>query len=437
MEWSDFFYSSIISVALLLSLLGVWFTAIMPVSDRWNRRFFLIYFIVFTLCCLFALLELFCEIYPVPGTTFYFVLVLECGFLALPILMNTVYLLHCSRERIWKSPLFSAGLILLGVYLALQISAFFIGGFTYFTPNNQFYRGPRYPLLLLPLIAILLINLVGVMQRRKQFSRKVLLSLLVTILPLLVALLVQLFMDVYPLIDISYVLSALSMYSLIQSDQIERHIRQQQEIVHQQQELAHQRASVMVLKMRPHFIYNTLMSIYGLCNQDPQKARQVILDFTNYLRKNFNAVSSDTPIPFSAELEHARAYLAVEKAQYEEMLLVDFDTPFTRFRLPPLTLQPIVENAIKHGMNPYEGPLRVSIQTRHTEDGSVITVEDNGPGFDPVEDSEPHLALTNIRERLLMMCDGKLEAAPRDGGGTTVTVTIPDSSAAPIYKAAE
>ncbi|MDO5456577.1 MAG: histidine kinase, partial [Eubacteriales bacterium] len=70
------------------------------------------------------------------------------------------------------------------------------------------------------------------------------------------------------------------------------------------------RASVMVLQMRPHFIYNTLMSIHGLCRIDPQKARQVTKDFTDYLRKNFNAVASDSPIPFSSELEHTRAYLA-------------------------------------------------------------------------------------------------------------------------------
>ena len=157
--------------------------------------------------------------------------------------------------------------------------------------------------------------------------------------------LVQMFVDVFPLLDISYVLSAVSMYGLILSDQIEQDLcrereiaRQQQEIARQQQEIAHQRASVMVLQMRPHFIYNTMMSIYGLCNQDPQKARQVTMDFTNYLRKNFNAVANDSTIPFSTELEHTRAYLAVEQAQFEDMLIVDYDTPFIHFRLPPLTL---------------------------------------------------------------------------------------------------
>ena len=186
----------------------------------------------------------------------------------------------------------------------------------------------------------------------------------------------------------------------------------------------------MVLQMRPHFIYNTLMSIYSLCNQDPQKARQVTLDFTNYLRKNFHAVASDGMIPFSSELEHTRAYLAVEQVQFEDMLLVEYDTPFTQFRLPPLTLQPLVENAVKHGMDPYSGPLCVCVRTRHTEAGAEITVEDNGPGFDPADESKPHPTLKNIRQRLDGMCGGSMTITPRDGGGTVVTLTIPDSSPA-------
>ena len=108
---------------------------------------------------------------------------------------------------------------------------------------------------------------------------------------------------------------------------------------------------------------------------------------------------------------------------------MEYDTPFTRFRLPPLTLQPLVENAVKHGMNPYAGPLHVTIRTYRTDSESVIVVTDNGPGFDPAKDSDSHTALTNIRQRLEWMCGGKMTISPRDGGGTMVTVTIPDVAA--------
>ena len=418
--WIDAFYFSMISAALLLSLLGLWVTVIVPGIDRWNRRFFLSYFIVFMLCCVAALADMILSYYPGLGAVHYYEMVVECLILSLPLPMLSVYLLHCCNETIRRGRLLPIVLGLWAVYFALLVSALFHDGFTFVSSGNQYVRGPLYPVLLLPLIAILLINLIGTMKRRKQLSRKVFFSSLIAILPMSASLTVQLFVDVFPLIDISYVLSALAMFGLILSDQIEQELRHQREI-------ASQRNSILVLKMRPHFIYNTLMGIYCLCSQDPQKAQQVTLDFTNYLRKNFNAVASEAPIPFSAELEHTRAYLAVEQAQYEDLLVVEYDIRFKNFRLPPLTLQPIAENAVKHGMNPYNGPLRIVIWTYRTDRQSVIVVEDNGPGFEPTEMCQPHTALTNIRQRLELMCGGTLEIALRDGGGTVVTITIPDS----------
>ena len=128
-------------------------------------------------------------------------------------------------------------------------------------------------------------------------------------------------------------------------------------------------------------------------------------------------------------MEHTRAYLAVEQAQYDDMLVVNYDTPFIHFRLPPLTLQPIVENAVKHGIDPYAGPLRISICTRHTDYGAEIVVKDNGRGFDPADNGEPGIALKNIRQRLKMMCGGSMTIQPRDEGGTVVMITIPDRTA--------
>ena len=152
------------------------------------------------------------------------------------------------------------------------------------------------------------------------------------------------------------------------------------------------------------------------------------MDFTNYLRRNFNAIASDSTIPFTTELEHTRAYLAVEQAQHLKSLFVNYDTTFTYFRLPPLTLQPIVENAVKHGMDPDADPLHISIRTQHTDAGAEITVEDTGSGFDPSDESKPHTTLENIRQRLEMMCGGRMTIQPREGGGTMVTMVIPDSS---------
>ncbi|MBR1731356.1 MAG: histidine kinase, partial [Ruminococcus sp.] len=171
--------------------------------------------------------------------------------------------------------------------------------------------------------------------------------------------------------------------------------------------------------------YNTMMTIYYLCKQDADKAQQVTLDFTEYLRKNFSAIASENTVPFAEELKHTQAYLAVEQAQHEDNLLMEFDTPHIRFRVPPLTLQPLVENAVKHGMNIEGDPLHIYVKTRLTNSGSEIIVENNGPDFNPANDNEPHIALNNIRQRLEMMCKGKMTISEREGGGTVVKVFIP------------
>ena len=415
---SDSFYYFITGASLLLSVMGLWFTALIPGIDRWSRRFFLCFFTILLLSGVCVLVELMLRDHPIPSGLVYFLLPLETLLLSLPPPMQTAYLLHLCGESLRESKLLRAVLGLWAVFFALLVSIPFVDGFVYFTPEYRYTHGPLYPLYLAPSIALLLLNFAGTLRRRAHLSRKAFLSFIVAQVPMAVTLMVNLFTEAEPIFDISYVLSALAMYSLILSDQIEQDRRHQREI-------AHERLSVMVLKMRPHFIYNTLMSIYSLCRTDPQKARQITLDFTNYLRRNFNAVASDSAVPFTTELEHTRAYLAVEQAQYDEMLVVDYDTPYAQFRLPPLTLQPIVENAVKHGMDPDGDPLRISIRTRRTDAGTEIIVEDTGPGFDPSDDTKPHATLKNIRQRLEMMCGGTMTITPREGGGTVVKVTIP------------
>ena len=444
------FYNFINGAGLILSALGLWFTVIMPWFDQWGKRFFLSFFINFLLCCLTGLIEIALYDYPISLAAINSLSFLGTLLISLVLPMLTTYLLHCCGESVRSSRLFHAVLGLWAVFFALLATTLFSDAFYYYVPSGkQFFRGPWFPFLMLPLTAIMLLNLARTIQRRKRLSRKTYLSFLIAVLPMTATVLVHMFIDIYPLIEICIGLSVLSMYGLILSDQMEQYMRQQQEI-------AHQRANIMVLQMRPHFIYNAMTSIYCLCGQNPQLARQVILDFTTYLRKNFTAIASATPIPFSSELEHTRAYLAVEQAQYEGSLFVDYDTPHTSFRVPPLTLQPIVENAVKHGRDPYAGPFRISIRTRKTDSGSEIVVEDNGRGFAPdgqdalvsgqshggdafattADDSEPHIALKNIQQRLEIMCGGSLMVTPNDSGGTVVTVTIPDSKKTPDQDAA-
>ena len=425
---SGYGYFFITGAAVLLSAMGVWFTAIIPGIDRWNKRFFLCFFSFLMLTCAFSFIEIILWYSDISIAAISLVIILESTFMSLPLPMLTIYLLRSCGERIHSNKLFHTVAFLWVIYFVMLICVPFTVDLSRSTPGMLYYRWTWYPLLLLPIALIMLINLAETIRRRDQLSRKTFLSLLAAIVPMLIALIIHMFIDILAIVDISLTLSVLSMYSLILSDQIDKDLRHQKEIARQQQEIANQRANIMVLQMRPHFIFNTMTSIYCLCEQDPASARQVILDFTTYLRKNFTAIASETPIPFSSELEHTRAYLAVEHAQYEDNLFVEYDTPHIRFRLPPLTLQPIVENAVKHGRDPDSGPLHISIRTRKTDSGSEITVADDGRGFTPVDNDELHIALKNIKQRLEMMCGGHLTITPGADSGTVVTVTIPDKS---------
>ena len=201
----------------------------------------------------------------------------------------------------------------------------------------------------------------------------------------------------------------------------EKALRQKEEELHKA------KVDTLLQQIRPHFIYNTLSSIYVLCKNNSPRTLPVIEDFMTYLHANFTAIDTEDPIPFQDELQRTSAYLSVETMRYGELLSVEYDTPHTVFRLPPFTLQPIVENAVKHGMKREKASLRIVLRTRRAEDSSLILVEDNGPGFDPAAEAEGSgIGLQNVRERLEMTVGGTLEIAPRPGGGAVVTIRIPD-----------
>ena len=352
---------------LLLMVLGLSNAVIMPGIDRWNKRFFVVFFATLVLCVGACFAD--SIVYRDPDmalaesvATFF-----EYLLAALLMPMLTVYLVHCRGEDLKGSVLFRTALALFGVYVVMLAMVPFTTCFYYISADNRFCRGSWHPLLLAPIAAIMLLNTVGVVRGRHRLSRKRFIAFLTFQIPMTAAVLVHMFIFTPLFVTIGIALCALTMFEIILSDQIDQYLRQQREI-------ARQRASIMVLQMRPHFIYNTMTSIYYLCDQDPKKAQQVTLDFTTYLRKNFTAIASEDTIPFTEELEHARAYLAVEQAQYEDGFFVDYDTPHTRFRVPPLTLQPIVENAVKHGMDPEAEPLRILIRTRATDSGHEIIV---------------------------------------------------------------
>ena len=195
-----------------------------------------------------------------------------------------------------------------------------------------------------------------------------------------------------------------------------------------EEELRDEKIRSMMSQIRPHFIYNTLVSVYELCREEPEQAMRVIDHFTTYLQANFTAITAKELIPFSEELKHTRAYLEVETILHGDDLCVDYDLETVAFLLPPMTLQPIVENAVRHGLVQGYCPVHIVIRTRAVPEGIQITVENDGAPYDPVKDHESHVGLRNVRERLELMCGGTIairvlnEQAPKRG--TVVTICL-------------
>lgn len=202
-----------------------------------------------------------------------------------------------------------------------------------------------------------------------------------------------------------------------------------------------QRFRILMSQIKPHFLYNTLGAIQAMCYTEPKEAAEATAKFSRYLRGNMDSLTNTELIPFEKELEHTRLYLELEKMRFEDSLQIEFDIQHTDFMMPSLTLQPIAENAVRHGARGKRQAVGiVKISSFRDGDCSYILVQDNGPGFDPEalddapdKDGESHVGINNVRERLKSMCRGSLVIDSEIGKGTAVTIVIPDTKPGSTY----
>ena len=191
-------------------------------------------------------------------------------------------------------------------------------------------------------------------------------------------------------------------------------------------ELKESRISIMLSQIQPHFIYNTLGTIERMCLKDPEKAFNLVRNFSLYLRGNFSELDSVTPIRFAEELKHVEYYVNIEKVRFPDMS-IEYDVEATEFVLPALSVQPLVENAIKHGLMRLEKGGTVVIHSYETPTHFCVEVKDDGIGFDTSLsiDEKKHVGLRNIRGRLKAMVDGDLILESKPDAGTKAVILIP------------
>ena len=191
-------------------------------------------------------------------------------------------------------------------------------------------------------------------------------------------------------------------------------------------QLTESRMSTMMSQIRPHFIYNTLGSIEQLCSIDPGKAGELVHNFAKYLRGNFGELDNPKPILMSQEMEHVHHYISIENVRFPDMTF-SFEMNSDDFHIPALTIQPIVENAIKHGLMKLQKGGTIRVVSYETDNHYCVSVEDDGVGFDTdvLLDERKHVGIRNIRGRLKAMVNGTLEIESTEGVGTKVLITIP------------
>lgn len=198
------------------------------------------------------------------------------------------------------------------------------------------------------------------------------------------------------------------------------------EITKLSEQLLETNMNVMLSQIKPHFLYNTLNAIGYLCKTEPAKAENAIIKFSRYLRQNMNYIECKNNILFNDELQHIENYVNLEMLRFSHRIKVIYEIEIDDFFVPPLTIQPLVENAIKHGLANTEAKGTVLIRTYEDKENYYVVVEDNGKGFkiNSIEKSES-VAIKNIKYRISALLNGEIIIRSEVGEGTKVSVKLP------------
>ena len=343
-----------------------------------------------------------------------------CGYCIRPlIILMFFYILDCGKR-------YTALCVLTGINAAIYLTALFTDKISfYINSNNHFVRGPLsftchyVSTAMLGFLAYM--TLKDCIKTRKSESLIPILNVLIIVGSFVCDGVLETDVVCVTYLTIAVVSSTVFYYIWL-------HMKFVRE--HEKALMAEQRIQIMMSQIQPHFLYNTLSTIQALCRTDPEKASVVTERFGKYLRQNLESLSQTELIPVSKELEHTKIYSEIENVRFDN-IRVEYDTPETDFMIPALSIQPLVENAIRHGVRIRKNGI-VKVSTVKVPNGYEITVEDNGKGFDTssIETADnTHIGLRNVRERIKKMCGGTFQIESTENVGTKITLHIPNKKA--------
>lgn len=318
-------------------------------------------------------------------------------------------------------------LTVIAVVCGAQVFFAVISPFTdsiFYVSDRGYQRGSLFIISqLIPLFCYILFTVLVIVYRKRLNWREVVFFLLYIFVPLGGGA-IQMFLRGVAVVNIGV---ALALLFILVNIQFEHEITLRK----QEKKLAELRIDIMLSQIQPHFLYNVLTGIRTLCEMDPIRAGESIGTFSKFLRANMESLTNKSPIPFEQELAHTRSYLYLEQQRFEDKLNIIYEINTTAFTIPPLTLQPIVENAVRHGIMKKKDGGILTIRSEETDGAYMVTVIDDGVGFS-VEQRKTaeyaHIGIENVKNRLNALCGGTIEVQSEPQNGTTVTICVPKES---------
>ncbi len=300
--------------------------------------------------------------------------------------------------------------------------------FYYFDENN-FYHRSTYSWISFAIAIVGMLIFMGMLlyYRRKLSNVRLVVFASYLVLPFLAAV-IQTFYYGLSLLNIAITISVLWAFLAAQVGYMLELTERTKELVEQERRNTDTQIKIVLSQIQPHFLYNVFNTIYYLCGSDPGKAQDAVNRFASYLRGNLNSLESSAPVPLEKELEHVRNYLHLEQLRFGDELRVVYDIQAEGFRLPALSIQPLVENAVKYGVGKKPGGGTVTVASAEYDSFYEVMVADDGVGFDmekPPDDARSHIGIENVRTRLAFMCNGTLEVTSEPGYGTKAYIRLP------------
>ena len=301
-----------------------------------------------------------------------------------------------------------------------------LGAFYKIDESNLYVRSDLYWVIYLHVLLVCVGDIVLILRDRRFLRRSEIACFLFYAASPLLAMGAQVLIYGLNFVIIAGVIGTVILSIETQVNTARTFAQQTAELAQSRVDVSESRIKVMVSQIQPHFIFNTLDSIYYLCAENPEKAQLAIDRFSTYLRANLASLSKTEAVPIETELEHVRTYLSLEQLSMEDLLTWEIDDQAHNFSVPALSLQTLAENAVKHGIGGKPEGGKVVVRTREARNCWLASVEDNGVGFDTEAlRREGSVGIENTRMRLAATCGGTLEITSTPGHGTTAVMRIP------------